>query len=108
MKNTASFDGFEDNVSVFSEDTRISENKAYVAAKNESVEAILPIDLGVGTVNESGVEAILPIDLGVGTVMKGNAFARVDSVEAVSKKRSVRLLHPMTILFPESKSEMLI
>ena len=38
-----------------------------------------------------------------GTGTSGDAFARVESVEAISGKGIHTLLHPMTILFPESK-----
>jgi ABC-type multidrug transport system ATPase subunit/ABC-type multidrug transport system permease subunit len=42
-------------------------------------------------------------NLSSGTGAKGDAFARVESVESISRKGINTLLHPMTILFPESK-----
>lgn len=45
-----------------------------------------------------------PINLAESTGMKGNAFAQVDYVEVQTKKEeNPVLLHPMTVLFPESK-----
>jgi ABC-type transport system involved in cytochrome bd biosynthesis fused ATPase/permease subunit len=45
-----------------------------------------------------------PINLTESTVMKGTAFAQVDYVEVqTNKEENPVLLHPMTVLFPESK-----
>jgi ABC-type multidrug transport system ATPase subunit len=43
------------------------------------------------------------VDQSSGNGTKGDAFAKVESVQVISRKGVSTLLHPMTVLFPESK-----
>ena len=54
------------------------------------------------TSSPSSHKSLRLIDLSSGTGTKGNAFARVDNVEVISRSGNSVILHPMTVLFPES------
>ena len=55
------------------------------------------------TSSRSSHKSLRLINLASGTGTKGNAFARVDNVEVISRSGNSVILHPMTVLFPESK-----
>ena len=75
--------------------------------EDNNIESTSPIFGSTLSANKSvrmqSMKALHLIDLSSGIGTKGDAYAAIEHVEAVSRRENKTLLYPMTVLFPESK-----